>query len=122
MPITIHGNDLNLKKVSWDHLLTDHGLEGCDATRFGWQRKSKWYGDEGAIETAVNAAFDAFRQSAIRAGTVTLEQDPYGRSVSEVDMGSQCGTGIDGKATTRVRLVMELKHSGDTTIVTAFPW
>lgn len=36
MPITIDGRDLNLKMVLWDHLLTQHGLEGCDSTRFGW--------------------------------------------------------------------------------------
>lgn len=122
MPITIDGNDLNLKMVLWDHLLTEHGLEGCDSTRFGWQRKSKWYGDEGRIKLDVNGAYDSFRQSATRAGTVTLEQDQFGRSVCEIDTGSQCGTGVDGKVTQYVRLVMEIKHSGDTTIVTAFPW
>ncbi len=123
MPITFNGNDLNLKDVSWDHLLTEHGLEGCDsAMACGWQRKSKWYGDEKDIRSKVNAAYDSFRQWAKNLGDVTLEQDARKRSAVDIDTGTQCGTGRDGAVTQVVRLVMEIKNSGDTRIVTAFPW
>ncbi|CAB3771127.1 hypothetical protein [Paraburkholderia humisilvae] len=124
MPITVAGDDLNVKSVDWDHLLTQHGLEGCNAAMTsGWQRKSKWYdakGEEG-IKEEVNRAFDMFRQHAKQQGTVTLQQDGDGRSVVDVDVQEAVGTGLSGSQTTHVRLVLEVKHSGDTHIVTAFP-
>jgi len=119
--VTVTGTDLNIKHVALDHLLTEHGLQGCDATRFGWERKSKWYGDESQIADFVTRAFDAFRQAAIATVTVTLNQDANGRSVVNQDIREQVGTGLSGKPTTWVRLVLEVKHSGDCTIVTAFP-
>ncbi|KJK08340.1 MULTISPECIES: hypothetical protein [Pseudomonas] len=123
MPIEFHGDDLKLTGVSWDHILTVHGLEGCDsAMANGWQRKSKWYGDEEQIKARVNSAFDLFRQQAKSIGTMTLAQDANKRSTYDVDTQVQCGTGRNGVDTQSVRLVMEIKHSGDTFIVTAFPW
>lgn len=123
MSITFHGNDLNLKDVSWDHLLTEHGLANCDSAMVnGWQRKSKWYGNEEDIRSQVSAAYDSFRQWAKTVGNVTLEQDARFRSAVDIDTGTQCGTGRDGAVTQVVRLVMEIKNTGDTRIVTAFPW
>lgn len=123
MPIEFHGDDLNLKEVYWDHLLTQHGLDNCDAAmQNGWQRKSKWYGSEEDIKAQVSSAFDAFRQWAKSIGNVSLNQDANKRSTYDVDLGVQCGTGRNGAVTQQVRLVMEITHSGNTVVVTAFPW
>ncbi|MCY1392770.1 hypothetical protein D3C76_917540 [compost metagenome] len=123
MSVTFDGNDLNLKGVFWDHLITEHGLADCDsAMACGWKRKSKWYGDEREVKSQVNTAFDLFRQWAKRVGTVELAQNAQMRSTFDIDTGTQCGTGVNGQVTQCVRLVMEIKHSGDTLIVTAFPW
>ncbi|MFC0397525.1 hypothetical protein [Paraburkholderia rhizosphaerae] len=127
MPITVAGDDLNLKSVDWDHLLTEHGLAGCGAAMAnGWQRKSKWFaaGDDDAIKQEVHDAFDEFRQQAkaTPTGTVTLAQDANLRSVRDVNVGKPIGSGVNGNSTSTVRLVMEVKHSGDTHIVTAFPY
>ena len=127
MPITINADDLNLKSTDWDHLLTEHGLEGCNAAmKNGWKRKSKWLGNEDEIKSRVNAAFDLFRQRAIQngdaQGEVTLNQDGFSRTVFDVTTRDQVGTDVSGEITRNVRLVMEIKHSGDTVIVTAFPF
>ncbi|MCF4996603.1 hypothetical protein GIW70_13125 [Pseudomonas syringae] len=108
-----------------DHLFTDHGLEECDASmKRDSLRKSKWYGNEAHVTQMVENAFDQFRQEQIRSvdgnGEVTLTQNQYLRTVKDVDTGVQTGT-VNGVVTQGVRLVMRIKNSGETEIITAFP-
>lgn len=118
MPITFHADDLNLKSANWDHIYTDHALEAA-ATMHGWVRKSQWYGTETSVRDLVGRAFQTYKGSI--AGVTTLATDANGRSVVNVNLHEGVGTGTDGNPTTWARLVLEIRHSGDAHIVTAFP-
>lgn len=118
--IQVHGDDLNLKGAAWDHIFTEHGLEAVGPL-YGWVKKSHWFGSEDQIRHAIGDAFQAFKSSAGH-GNITLHRDASGRTVRDVALNRDVGTGADGKSTKRVRLVLEVKHSGDCFLVTAFPF
>jgi hypothetical protein len=120
MKITINGDDLKLNEVAWDHILTEHGLESA-ASLNGWTRKSQWYGNEEEIKDAVCGAFGAFRDH-FAGQDFDLIQDDYNlKSVVDIKLKRNIGTGVDGKATPWVRLVLIAKRSGECKLITAFP-
>jgi hypothetical protein len=119
MPVTFHGDDLNLKTIDWDHILTEHGLEGA-ATMHGWKTKSHWFIPEEDAKKRVLKAFQLFKDWAAGASR-TLATNALGRSAVDLDVGEYIGTGNDGKHTSWVRLVLEIKISGNSHLVTAFP-
>lgn len=119
MSVTFHGDDLNLKTIDWDHILTQHGLEST-ASMHGWKKKSHWFIPEEDARKRVLKAFQEFKNWA-NGATRTLVTNLAGRSVVDIDIGEIVGTDSEGDHTSRVRLVLEIKASGDSHLVTAFP-
>ena len=123
MPIDVHGNELNIKTGNWDHLFTEHGLESGVPFGYGGRLKSHWWGNESKIEERVFEAFQHFKNFVTQQpnSTFTLYPNPAGRVAVDGDATDFVGTGANGKPTKTVRIVLEVKHSGDCTLVTAFP-
>src|SRR5215467_189892 len=107
-----------LPQQDLDHLMTDHGTFGLDTTLQGNNRRKSKFFDHVNIKDLVAHTFNVFANDIGPGRSVDVQANGY--IIYEWNCGQNVGKGLDGP-TSLIWLVMEVRPSGSTRIVTAYP-